>query len=367
MNKSIVEEFMDLVRIDNESLDERFMADFILQRLRELGYEPFEDEAGKKAGGSAGNVICRIEGEASKDSVMFLAHMDSVYPCKGKIPVIRDGYIESAGDTVLGSDDLSGVAAMLNLAQNLNDYKGTHGDVWLVFTIAEEIGLVGARHLNTDQIKADFAYVLDSGGDIGKGTVSAPSHNTFSAVITGRAAHAGMEPEKGINAITVAADAISNMTLGRIDFETTANIGSIKGGKALNIVCEKVEVKGEVRSRSLEKLQKYSDIIVSALKDSAEKAGASVEVNMEREYNSFTVSDEQPVLKRYRKVLDDMKVEFVPEHSGGGSDTNVIFNKGIEALTISCGMENVHQTTERISIEILEKLPGLMIGLVTAG
>ncbi|HPQ46463.1 MAG TPA: M20/M25/M40 family metallo-hydrolase [Clostridia bacterium] len=363
MKKSIVEEFMDLVRIDNESLDERLMADFIMDRLRGIGYEPYEDDAGEKAGGTAGNVICLLEGEPELDSVMFLAHMDSVYPCKGKVPIIKDGYIVSEGDTVLGSDDLSGVAAMLNLAQNIKEGGNRHGDIWLVFTIAEEIGLVGARHLDTEGIKADYAYVLDSGGDIGKGTVSAPSHNTFSAVITGRAAHAGMEPEKGINAINVAADAITNMTLGRIDHETTANIGSIEGGRSLNIVCEKVTVKGEVRSRDLGKLEKYSGIIIDSFNTAAKKAGATVEINMEREYNSFRVSEDQPVLSRYKSVLRAMDVEFIPEHSGGGSDTNIIFNKGIQALTISCGMEQVHQTTERISISVLEKLPELMMKL----
>ena len=365
MKKGIVKEFMDIVRVDNESLDERKMADYIKGRLSELGYESYEDDAGEKAGGTAGNVICRIEGDPNLQSVMFLAHMDSVFPCKGKVPVIKDGYIVSEGDTVLGSDDLAGAAAMLSLAENLKGYDGNHGDVWLVFTIAEEIGLVGARNLDTDKINADFAYVLDSGGDLGKGTVSAPSHNTFRAVVTGKAAHAGMEPEKGINAITVASKAITMMELGRIDHETTANIGTINGGNALNIVCDSVEVRGEVRSRNLDKLEKYSGIVTESFRKAAEDAGASIKVEMDREYNSFVVSENQPVLVRYRKVLDDMGIEFEPEHSGGGSDTNIIFNKGIEALTISCGMEQVHQTSERIKVETLERLPELMLKLAT--
>lgn len=365
MTSKIVDEFMKLVLIDNESLKERDMADYITARLKEMGYEPWEDTAGEKAGGNSGNIICRIPGESSLNSVMFLAHMDSVYPCIGKVPVIQDGYIYSKGDTVLGSDDLSGVAAMLNLAENLKEYKKTKGDVLLVFTIAEEIGLVGARHLDISTVKADFAYVLDSGDDIGKATVTAPSHNTFKAVITGKSAHAGMEPEKGISAIVAASKAIADMQTGRIDFETTANIGTIEGGRALNIVCNEVIVRGEVRSRNLVKLNKYSDDIVKKFIIHADSMGAKAEVEMEREYNSFSVGDDEPMLVKYKNALTSMGIEYREEHSGGGSDTNIIFNKGIKALTISCGMEKVHSTNERISIKNLEILEKLMLELVS--
>lgn len=364
MTAKIVNEFMKLVTIDNESLKEREMADHITARLYQMGYEPWEDNAGQKAGGNAGNIICRIPGDSTLDSIMFLAHMDSVYPCQGKVPVVREGYIYSKGDTVLGSDDLSGVAAMLSLADSLRSYNRPRGDVWLVFTIAEEIGLIGARHLDISKVNADFAYVLDSGDDVGKATVTAPSHNTFKAVITGKAAHAGMEPEKGVSAIVAASKAIAEMHTGRIDFETTANIGTIEGGRALNIVCDEVIVRGEVRSRNLNKLIKYSDDIISKFKMHAENMGATAEVEMDREYNSFSVSDDEPMLIKYKKALAEMGVEYREEHSGGGSDTNVIYNKGIKALTISCGMEKVHSTSERISLKNLEKLEKLMIELI---
>lgn len=363
MNKGIVKEFMDLVRIDNESLNERLMADYIIKRLKELGYSPYEDDAGEKAGGTSGNVICKIAGDSTRKSVMFLAHMDSVYKCTDKVPIIRDGYIYSEGETVLGSDDLSGVAALINLAENIKKDDYPRGDIWLVFTIAEEIGLVGARNLDISKVNADFAYVLDSGDDVGKATVSAPSHNTFTAIITGKAAHAGMEPEKGVSAIVAASKAISAMHLGRIDEETTANIGIIEGGRALNIVCDKVTVRGEIRSRNIDKLNKHSDDIVKKLKDSAAEMGASVEIDMEREYNSFSVSDDEEMLIRYKKALTNLGIEYKEEHSGGGSDTNIIYNKGIKALTISCGMEKVHSTHERIGIYNLEALEKLMIEL----
>jgi tripeptide aminopeptidase len=366
MKKGIIEEFTGLVEIDNESLKERKMADHIKKRLSDMGYEPFEDDAGEKAGGDAGNIICKIKGDSGLPSIMFLAHMDSVYPCIGKKAVIEDGIIRSAGDTVLGSDDLSGVAAMLNLAGNLIGNESPRGDVWLIFTIAEEIGLVGARHLDTGKIKADFAYVLDSGGDIGRGTVSAPSHNTFKTVIKGRAAHAGMEPEKGISAIIAASKAIASMPLGRIDEETTSNIGKIEGGRALNIVCDEVTIQGEIRSRDINKLDKITASIEKAFKDKAGEMGAIVEMDIVKEYNSFSVPDDEPMLIRYKKALENLGLEFVEEHSGGGSDTNIIYNKGIKALTISSGIENAHMKNEYIKIGSLEKLEKLMFELVKA-
>jgi len=365
MISRIVEEFMTLVRVDNESLKERQMADHIIKRLSDIGYEPREDDAAEKAGGNAGNVICRIPGDSSLQSVMFLAHMDSVYPCIGKVPVIKEGYIYSEGETVLGSDDLSGVAAMLNLADNLKTYKSQRGDVWLVFTIAEEIGLVGARYLDTSKVKADFAYVLDSGDDIGKATITSPSHNTFTAVVTGKAAHAGMEPEKGISAIVAASRAIADMPLGRIDEETTANIGIIDGGRALNIVCDKVTVKGEIRSRNLEKLVKLTDEIVGKFKEHTAAMGAGLEIDMVREYNSFAVGSEETMLVKFKKACADLGIPYRDEHSGGGSDTNIIYHKGIKALTISTGMEKVHGTNERIGIFNLETLEKLMLKLIS--
>lgn len=364
MSQKIVNEFLKLVEIDNESLKERQMADYIKTRLKSMGYLPYEDDAGEKVGGNAGNVICKIPGSPELASVMFMAHMDSVYPCVGKKAIIEDGIIRSAGDTVLGSDDLSGVVAMLNLAENLIDYNKKRGDVLLVFTIGEEIGLLGARHLDIEKIKTDFAYVLDSGGDIGRATVSSPSHNTFKATISGKAAHAGMEPEKGINAIVVAANIISDLPLGRIDEETTANIGIIEGGKANNIVCDKVTINGEIRSRNLEKLEKLTKEIIGIFEKHSEKAGAKVQVDMVREYNSFKVDKNEPVLARFKKALSTLNIEYIEEHSGGGSDTNIIFNKGIKALTVSSGMENVHMLNEYIKIENLEKLEKLVLALV---
>ncbi len=364
MEGKIIKEFLKLVRIDNESLKERQMADYIKSRLESMGYEPREDEAGEKAGGNAGNIICRISGSTDMDSIMFLSHMDSVYPCIGKVPVLKDGYIYSEGETVLGSDDLAGVAAMLNLAETLSIDKRKRGDVWLVFTIAEEIGLVGARHLDTSIVTADYAYVLDSGDDIGKATITSPSHNTFTAIITGKAAHAGMEPEKGVNAIVVASKAIAEMKTGRIDEETTANIGIIEGGRALNIVCDQVTIKGEVRSRNLDKLSKYSDEIVMKFKKYAEAMGAAVEIKMEREYNSFSVGENETMLVKYKKALENLGIKYIEEHSGGGSDTNIIYHKGINALTVSCGMEKVHGTNERISVDNLELLGKLLLELI---
>ncbi|MDX1359404.1 MAG: M20/M25/M40 family metallo-hydrolase, partial [Clostridia bacterium] len=177
--------------------------------------------------------------------------------------------------------------------------------------------------------------------------------------------HAGMEPENGVSAIVAASKAIADMTLGRIDEETTANIGTIEGGRAINIVCDKVTLKGEIRSRDLGKLQKYTDDIVSRLESNCKEMGAEVEIDMVREYNSFTVDDDEPMLVKFKKTLEKLGIEYKEEHSGGGSDTNIIYNKGIKALTISSGMEKVHSANERIAIQNLETLEKLMLGLIS--
>jgi len=359
MNKRVVNEFLQLVKLDNPSLNERKVANYIINRLKDLGYETYEDNAGEKINGNTGNIICKIQGNKDKDKIMFLAHMDSVVPCIGKIPVINGQYIESNKKTILGSDDLSGVAAMLEIAQAVKAKEIETGDIYLVFTVAEEIGLLGAKNLDFSNIEVDFAYVLDSGGEIGTANISAPSHITFNVTIKGKAAHAGMEPEKGINAITVASKAISKMKIGRIDEETTCNLGSIQGGNATNIVCEQVFIKGECRSRNEKKLELVYNDIINAFKSAVKEYKCEIDIKMNKEYSSFLVKDDATVLVKFEKACQKANLEFCKLHGGGGSDTNVISKLGINALNISTGMEKVHSVEERIKIADLVKISEL--------
>ncbi|MBN2852273.1 MAG: M20/M25/M40 family metallo-hydrolase [Clostridia bacterium] len=360
MNKRVVNEFLQLVVLDNPSKDERKVADYILARLKELGYGAYEDQAYLVTGGNTGNIICKIEGNPDKDKVMFLSHMDSVMPCNGKVPVINDIYIESSKNTILGSDDLSGVASMLELAAALANKEVTGGDVYLIFTISEEIGLLGAKNLDLSKINADYAYVLDSGGDIGTASISAPSHISFTVKIRGKAAHAGMEPEKGINAMVVASKAIAKMQIGRIDEETTCNLGVIKGGNAKNIVCEEIIIDGECRSRNEEKLNLVYNDIMTVFQDTVNENHCTIDISSTKEYSSFLISDEDEALIKFEKACQLMNLPFKKEHGGGGSDTNIIYSKGIKALNISTGMDKVHSVEERIKIDDLFKISELI-------
>jgi len=360
MYKRVINEFIELVKLDNPSKNERKVANYILNKLKELGYSPIEDDAGTKIGGDTGNIICKIDGDKNKDKIMFLAHMDSVVPCINKVPVINDIYIESDKNTVLGSDDLSGVAAMLEVAYARANNEIEAGDIYLVFTVAEEIGLLGAKELDLSSFNIDYAYVLDSGGEIGTASISAPSHITFDVTIKGKAAHAGMEPENGINAIVVASKAISKMTIGRIDDETTCNIGLINGGRATNIVCDNVYIKGECRSRNEEKLQNVFDNIMNIFKDTVQEYNCDIDIDSKLEYKSFFIDSKAKVLLKFKKACEVGSLSFITEHGGGGSDTNIISQLGIKSLNISTGMEKVHSVEERIKLNDIIKISELI-------
>ncbi len=365
MNERIINEFIELVKLAAPSKNERKVADYVISKLISLGYKPYEDNAGQAIGGNTGNIVCKIEGDPSKDKIMLMAHMDCVLPCEGIKPVIGDVYIESDKTTILGSDDLSGVASMLELAFARANNEISAGDLYLVFTVAEEIGLLGAKELDLSKINVDYAYVLDSGGEIGTASISAPSHISFNTTITGRAAHAGMEPEKGINAIVVASKAIAQMNIGRIDEETTCNIGIIKGGLAKNIVCESVFIEGEVRSRDEKKLENVYNTITKILNDTVSENNATIEIETIREYSSFLIEEDAAVLLKFKKACEVAKMPFSTEHGGGGSDTNIVCTKGIKALNISTGMDKVHSVNERIKIDDLHKIAYLLKNIVS--
>jgi len=360
MYKRVINEFLELVKLDNPSKNERKVADYLLNKLKKLGYNPIEDNAGEKIGGNTGNIICKIKGDKTKEKIMFLAHMDSVVPCINKVPVINDIYIESDKNTVLGSDDLSGVAAMLEVAYARANNEIKSGDIYLVFTVAEEIGLLGAKQLDLSNFDIDYAYVLDSGGEIGTASISAPSHITFDVTIKGKAAHAGMEPEKGINSIVVASKAISKMTIGRIDEETTNNIGLINGGVATNIVCDSVYIKGECRSRNEKKLQKDYKDIINIFNDTVKEYGCDIYINSKLEYKSFLIDSKAQVLLKFKKACEIANLPYITEHGGGGSDTNIISQLGVKSLNISTGMEKVHSVEERIKKEDIIKISELI-------
>lgn len=327
------------------------MADALKQKLQAMGFEAEEDQAGEKIGGTAGNIICTIKGTKDVPAVMLAAHMDTVEPGIGKKPIVDGEIIKSDGTTVLGGDDVAGIVCILESLRVLNEKSLEHGDIQVVFSIAEEGGLLGAKNLDYSRIHAKYGIVLDTGGTIGTVAVKAPSQNIIDVTVKGLASHAGVSPEKGISAIQIASAAIAAMKLGRVDSETTANIGSINGGGQTNIVCDKVEIKAEARSLDNKKLEEQTFHMKECFEKAAAEFGGSVDFKAVLEYSAFNMSTDAKIMSILQKAARDVNIELLPEETGGGSDTNIFNAKGIESVNISVGMKQVHSVDENIMID----------------
>jgi tripeptide aminopeptidase len=360
----MVKEFVELVSIDSVSKKERRMADTLTQKLKTLGYEVIEDQACEKIGGNTGNLICTVKGTKAVPVVMLAAHMDTVEPGIGKKPVFDGNYIKSDGTTVLGGDDVSGIACIFEVLRVLKEKNIEHGDIQVVFTVAEEGGLFGALNLDYTRIHAKYGVILDSDGPIGTVAVKAPSQDKIYVTVKGKAAHAGIEPEKGISAIQIASSAISRMKLGRIDFETTANIGTITGGRETNIICDKVEIRAEARSREKQKLERQTAHMRECFEQAAAEFGGSVDFRAELAYPSFNIPKDAAIIGILQKAAVSAGIEMKLVETGGGSDTNIYNGKGIEAVDISVGMDKVHSVEERILIDDMVRAAEFVLAIV---
>jgi len=360
----MVSEFVKLVQIDSLSLQERQMADTLKSIMEQMGLDVYEDDAAKNIGGNAGNLICTIKGTKNVPAVLFLAHMDTVTPGNSKKAVIDGNIIRTDGSTVLGGDDIAGIVCILEALKVIKEKNIEHGDIQVVFTVAEECGLLGAKNLDYSKIYARYGFVMDNGGPIGTVAVNAPSQNQIDVIIKGKAAHAGVEPEKGISAIQIAASAILGMKLGRIDEETTANIGVINGGQATNIICDKVVIKAEARSRNEQKLKEQTEHMKKCFLDAANRYGGTVDFRSELLYPSFNIDESEKIISIAREAADDIGVELKLEVTGGGSDTNIINGKGIKAVDVSVGMDKVHSVEEQILIDDMVKAAEFIISII---
>ncbi|MDD5604231.1 MAG: M20/M25/M40 family metallo-hydrolase, partial [Eubacteriales bacterium] len=301
--KRMVSEFISLAEIESLSLKEREMADKLISVIKEMGYEPCEDDAGERAGGNAGNIIFSVPGTISSAPVLlFMAHMDTVGPAADKKIIIDGDVIKTDGSTILGGDDAAGIECLFEALRILKENNVAHGSIQAVFTIAEETGLTGAKLLDYSMIRAKYGFVLDEGGHIGTFAVKAPAQYKIGGYLKGKAAHAGVEPEKGISSIQMASRAVDNMKLGRLDAETTANIGIINGGKATNIVCDKVYIEGECRSRDRSKLEKQRRHMENCFTEAADYYGGVSEIESSLLFDSFEIGDDEKertgILKR---------------------------------------------------------------------
>lgn len=361
-------EFCALVNIDSPSYGENRIGEYIKRELAALGFCIVEDNAGAGYENGCGNIYGYLKGEeALGEPLLFCAHMDTVEPSAGKHAVVlQDGRITSAGDTVLGADDISGITAILEGLRAINENGKRHRPIEVLFTVAEEVYCGGAGMFDFSQSKSHQAYVLDLSGTIGSAAYSAPSIVFFTAKITGKAAHAGFEPEKGIHAIAAAADAISRMKLGHIDDSTTLNIGIINGGRATNIVPDQCTVRGEVRSLSHQKALDLVEAIKQQFSLSADAFGASLLFDATTGCKAYETSLELDVAKRFINVCKTMGIEPTMVKTMGGSDNNYLAENGINGLVVATGMHACHSCEEYTTLDELVQCARLVGSLMIA-
>ena len=351
------ETFSRLVQIDSVSRNEAAICSELRNILNDMGAETFVDDAGNAVGGNTGNLIARFRGSVDVPVMMLNAHMDTVEPGNGVKPVYKDGVFTSDGTTILGADDKSAVAILLEVLTVLQEDSLPHGPLEVVLTICEEIGLQGAKNLDISQLTAKFGYALDATDTAGIVT-RAPGANHLKFVVYGKDAHAGAAPEKGINAIVIASKAIAGLTIGRIDHETTCNIGVIQGGMATNIVPSQVMINGEVRSHDPKKLADLTQTIVSAFEtavqdyvpQSAEAGIPWLEVEVIPDFTRTHIPDDHPVVILAMNAAQNLGRTLIPKITGGGADANVFFSKGIMTGVLGTGMRDMHTVREWVSL-----------------
>lgn len=356
MKKDLVAIFLDLVKISSPSKNERAVADYIKEYLAaHPDLKVIEDQSGEKIGGNTGNLIVKIPGKGPH--LLFDAHMDTVAPCEKIQPQIKEGMITSDGTSVLGADDKSGIALMLALIDHLMMTKAEHPSFTFLFTICEEVSLQGAKNLEQKYLAdVDYAYVLDGEGPIGTATVKTPHGCKGTLKVIGKEAHAGVCPEEGINALVVAAEAITALPIGRIDEETTCNIGVVHGGTATNVVMREVTMQFEARSFQPEKLQKVTNQVKEAFARACHKYGAAFEENLRLGTPGYDLAADSKLLSNFKKACEAAGINYHGEACGGGSNANVYCQRGIAAVNLSTNMQNIHSVNETIAIADLEKM-----------
>ncbi|MDA3936127.1 MAG: M20/M25/M40 family metallo-hydrolase [Actinomycetota bacterium] len=356
----LLETFLDLVRIDSPTGAESQVAEYCARQLKAAGCTVRFDDSAEQTGADVGNIIAHLEGSEVLRTLVLSAHMDCVDPCAGVEPVVEGGLVRSAGDTVLGGDDKAGIAAIIESIHRLAESGSHHGPVRVVLTVSEETGLQGAKALDHSVLDGgDLCLVLDADGEPGGIVIGAPTHYTFAAMFMGTTAHAGVSPEKGTSAISMAAKAICAFPQGRLDDETTANVGTISGGTATNVIPGSVLVTGECRSLDAARVELLRSGMEQAMNEAARAEGGRVTVTWTREYEGFRFDQGDPVVDLVSAACVD--VGLVPRtfNTGGGSDGS-IFASRIPTLVLSCGMSEVHSTSEQIKIADLESLTALM-------
>ena len=361
----LIQLFLDLCNINSPSRQEQEVVEWMKGFLTKNDLHWTEDNAGEVIGGNANNLIVHVPGNLSGAPSIFLsAHFDTVEPTPDLLIEEVDGVFRSASDTILGADDKGGMAPAIEAVLALKTSGETHGDIYLLLSVAEEIGLLGAAALQIEDLNLDYGFVLDTGPPVGTYVTRTATHDKMDITITGKPAHAGKDPEKGINAIQVAADAIAQMTLGRIDAETTANIGIITGGTGTNVVCPEVTIKAEARSTNVETLDAQVAHMKQCFTDAASKWGAEVRFDYKRHYNAYTIDQTSEVVRVGQEASRNLGLDNMLRTTLGGSDANIYNAKGVPTIVMATGMDKIHTHDEFISRADLIKTAELALEVI---
>ncbi|OQY01200.1 MAG: peptidase T [Desulfobacteraceae bacterium 4572_130] len=365
----LAKRFKMFAEIDSISKKEGALAKVLADILKNIGAKVKFDKAHKIIGGNCGNLVAKFKGNTGDKPIFFSGHMDTVKPGKGVKVIFDNGVFKSNGTTILGADDKSALAIIIEVMEVIFENNLDYPPIEIIFTICEEIGLLGAKHFDFSLIDSKMGYILDS-TDINGIITKAPASNRFTIKIHGKDAHAGISPENGINAILVAAKAIASLNLGRIDHETTCNLGIIKGGIATNIVPELVIIEGEARSHNKDKLKKITNTIINAFHktiDSFQKKNDNlpkIEVILEQEFSATNISDNHSIIKLVKKACENLGRQMESKSIEGGSDANIFFTKKIIAGVLGTGMTDVHTLRESIKLDDMEKTAKLLLEII---
>ena len=356
--------FLELAVLPSPPGEERTVADAVLRYLRGLGLQPDEDDAGPRIGSTMGNVYARLEATAPGTPLFFCAHLDTVPPSGPIEPVVDDGVVRNAGGTILGADNKAAVAAMLEGVRRVLAENRPHAGIELVFTPKEEVGLIGAAAFDHDRLHAQLGYVYDQAGPIGEIILGAPWAEAVNVTFHGRASHAGMFPDEGRSAIQAAAKAIADLRLGRVDEETTANVGVVTGGVAVNIVPEWCTFQAEARSHDERKLSELVQEMLDACSFAATAAECEVETELRKSYGGYRFKRDADVVRLAARALERCGREPSYALSGGAADANVFNDRGRRCVNLANGMTDIHTPNEQIAIADLDAMVEVTLALI---
>jgi len=362
--EQLAETFVELCRIESPSGHERACVDRVKAELSAIGLAVQEDGAGLQAGADAGNLFARIPGRGP-ESIMLCAHLDTVPPSAPIEPVLVDGAWQNTNPGILGADNKAAVAVLVELARRLiRAPEPPEVGVELLFTVSEENGLHGAKAFDPGRLRSRLGFVLDHASPIGEIVIASPTYHRITAELRGRAAHAGIRPEQGRSAIAAAARAVASMRLGRVDPESTANIGTISGGTAANVVPERCRLQGEVRSLLESRAEELATEIVDHLQVAADGAECDLDLTVQPMFEGYRTRPRAETVLLAERALRACGYEPRQIVTGGGSDANALQAAGFPCANLADGSERNHEPGERISVDALEGLLEVAIALV---